>query len=99
MEQAEKLTKRAKKNGQETGGDLVGGAVPLSAQLAMDGVKTDRDFAACMSAIMGDVARGTLSTERANAMVNAGGKLLKVVEMRLRYGTKEGAEKRLSLVG
>ena len=52
-----------------------------------------------MNAIIGDLAEGSLSTEVGNAMVNAGGKLLKVVEMRLRYGTKEGESKVLTLRG
>ena len=65
--------------------------------IARKGVVTDRDFANLMNAIIGDLAEGSLSTEVGNAMVNAGGKLLKVVEMRLRYGTKEGENKVLTL--
>jgi len=67
--------------------------------IARKGVQTDRDFANLMNAIIGDLAEGSLSTEVGNAMVNAGGKLLKVVEMRLRYGTKEGESKVLNLLG
>lgn len=40
-----------------------------------------------MSALMSDVIEGTISPNVANATVNAGGKLLKVVEMQYRYGT------------
>jgi hypothetical protein len=40
-----------------------------------------------MSALMSDVIDGTISPNIANATVNAGGKLLKVVEMQYRYGS------------
>lgn len=40
-----------------------------------------------MSALMSDVIDGSISPNVANAAVNAGGKLLKVVEMQYRYGT------------
>lgn len=68
-----------------------------SKAIALKGVTTDRDFANLMNAIISDLAQGSLSTEVGNAMVNAGGKLLKVVEMRLRYGTKDGESKVLTL--
>lgn len=41
-----------------------------------------------MSALMSDVIEGRVSAETANAACNAGGKMLKVVEMQYRYGTK-----------
>lgn len=40
-----------------------------------------------MSALMSDVIDGSIAPSIANATVNAGGKLLKVVEMQYRYGT------------
>jgi hypothetical protein len=40
-----------------------------------------------MSALMSDVIDGSINPNVANATVNAGGKLLKVVEMQYRYGT------------
>jgi hypothetical protein len=39
-----------------------------------------------MSALMSDVIEGAITPIVANATVNAGGKLLKVVEMQYRYG-------------
>ena len=45
-----------------------------------------------MSSLMSDLVDGSISPMVANATVNAGGKLLKVVEMQYRYGT--AAEKR-----
>jgi hypothetical protein len=50
-------------------------------------VKTGEDFANLMSALMSDVLDGSITPMVANATVNAGGKLLKVVEMQYRYGT------------
>lgn len=40
-----------------------------------------------MSALIGDVLSGAVTPVVCNAAVNAGGKLLKVVEMQHRYGT------------
>jgi len=44
-----------------------------------------------MSALMSDVIEGTISPNVANAAVNAGGKLLKVVEMQYRYASTSNA--------
>lgn len=45
-----------------------------------------------MSALMSDVIEGNITPVVSNAAVNAGGKLLKVVEMQLRHGTSEGSD-------
>jgi hypothetical protein len=53
-----------------------------------------------MSDLIGDVLQGSISPVVCNAAVNAGGKLLKVVEMQHRYGrliNKDGQEKELVL--
>lgn len=39
-----------------------------------------------MSALMSDLIEGTITPQVGNATVNAGGKLLKVVELQLKYG-------------
>jgi len=39
-----------------------------------------------MSALMSDLIEGAVTPNVSNAVVNAGGKLLKVVELRLKYG-------------
>lgn len=44
---------------------------------------------------MSDLIEGTVTPSVGNATVNAGGKLLKVVEMRLKYGTQDGGEEKL----
>ncbi len=61
---------------------------PRSIAFAAKGVATGEDFALLMSALMSDVIEGRVSAETANAACNAGGKLLKVVEMQYRYGAK-----------
>jgi hypothetical protein len=64
---------------------------PHSAKLAAAGVNTASDFARLMSGLLTDVLSGEISPGICNAAVNAGGKLLKVVEMQHRYGkTKNG---------
>lgn len=72
-----------------------------SLSLAVKGITTDREFAALMSAIMSDVVEGAISPQVANAVVNAGGKLLKVVEMRLQHGKRDSVtgERTLELLG
>lgn len=61
---------------------------PRSFAIGAAGVQTGEDFAQFMSALMSDVIEGRISTDVANAACNAGGKLLKVVEMQYRYGAK-----------
>ena len=66
-----------------------GGKKARSTPLAEAGIQTGQDFAGLMSALMSDVIEGRVSAETANAACNAGGKLLKVVEMQYRYGSQE----------
>lgn len=66
------------------------GRKPRSSPIAAKGVKTGRDFADFMSALMSDLIEGRVSPMVGNAACNAGGKLLKVVEMEYRYATKNG---------
>jgi hypothetical protein len=62
-------------------------AVPRSLKLAEAGINTAQDFANVMATLMGDLVSNRIAPNVANAMCNAGGKLLKAVEMQLRYGT------------
>jgi hypothetical protein len=51
-----------------------------------------------MSALMGDLIAGRVTPNVGNATCNAGGKLLKVVEMQYKYGTAgPGQKKTLTL--
>jgi hypothetical protein len=59
-----------------------------SLPVAQAGVKTGAEFASLMSALMSDVIEGRLAPDIANATCNAGGKLLKVVEMQYKYGSQ-----------
>ena len=60
---------------------------PRSMAVAANGVKTGHDFANLMSALMSDLIEGRVTPSIGNATCNAGGKLLKVVEMQYKYGT------------
>lgn len=62
---------------------------PRSLSLAERGVRTGGDFASMMSALMSDIIAERISPSIANAACNAGGKLLKVVEMQYKYGGKD----------
>jgi hypothetical protein len=62
--------------------------IPRSLGIAKEGIRTGGDFAQMMSALMSDVIEGNVTPQVANATVNAGGKLLKVVELQLKYGSQ-----------
>ena len=72
---------------------------PRSLALAVKGVKTSHDFANLMSALMSDIIEGTVAPNVGNATCNAGGKLLRIVELQYKYGTtnKDGETKTLML--
>jgi hypothetical protein len=70
-----------------------------SAEIAEGGIQTGRQFAGFMSALMSDIISGKIPPAVGNAACNAGGKLLKVVEMQYRYGhpKKDGKPQELLL--
>lgn len=70
---------------------------PRSLALADRGIKTGADFANMMSALMSDIISERITPIVANATVNAGGKLLKVVEMQYKYGGKGDEARTLTL--
>jgi hypothetical protein len=61
---------------------------PRSLAHSEKGIKTANDFANLMSALMSDLLDGRVTPSIGNATCNAGGKLLKVVEMQYKYGTQ-----------
>lgn len=78
-------------NGVEktTAGEPVAGEEPqqpLSLAFSKRGVHTGKDFAGLMSALMSDLIEGRITPGVGNAVCNAGGKMLKVVELQMRYG-------------
>lgn len=64
--------------------------------IASGDVKSGSKFAELMSALMSDLVMGAMTPDVGNATCNAGGKLLKVVEMQHKYGPKGGD---LALIG
>lgn len=68
-----------------------------SAAIAEQGISTGQQFASLMSALMTDLVTGAVTPEIGNATCNAGGKLLKIVEMQHKYGKGSGGT--LKLVG
>lgn len=67
-------------------------------EIARSGVSTSEEFARLMSALMSDVILNRVTPSVANAAVNAGGKLLKIVELVHRHGTAGKRGKVLHLV-
>lgn len=67
---------------------------PKALAIAEAGIKTGKDFAGLMSALMSDIISGRITPTVANATCNASGKLLKIVEMQQKYGSHTpGVEK------
>ena len=73
---------------------------PRSLAISERGIRTGGDFATLMSALMSDIIGGRVSPQVGNAACNAGGKLLKIVEMQYQYGKQihPGGGRELSLV-
>lgn len=66
--------------------------VPLSSMVAERGIKTSRDFADFMGALMADVIAGRVDAKTANAACVAGGHMLKIAKMQIDYsGSTEEA--------
>lgn len=64
---------------------------PRSIAISQRGIKTGTDFANLMSALMSDLIEGRVTPQVGNAVCNAGGRLLKAVEMQQKYGRPSGA--------
>src|SRR5882672_5565040 len=60
---------------------------PKSLAIAEAGIKTSGDFRNFMSSVMSDVIAGRVTASITNAACNAGGKLLKMVDLEYKYGT------------
>lgn len=67
-----------------------------SSAIASQGVSTGQQFASLMSALMTDLVTGAITPEISNATCNAGGKLLKIVEMQHKYGKANGGSIKLA---
>jgi hypothetical protein len=59
--------------------------------IAQAGVTTSKEFATLMSNLMSDLIEGTITPGVGNAVCNAGGKLLKIVELQQKYGRSNDA--------
>lgn len=66
-------------------------AVPMSTEIARRGIKTDGDFAAVFTALIGDTLSGAINPNVCNAACNSAGKLLKMFELRHKYGATAGS--------
>ena len=74
------------------------GAGSGSLAIATNGIHSSKDFANLMCGLMTDVIAGSVTPVIANAVCNAGGKLLKVVELEHKYGIPQSnGSKQLAL--
>lgn len=65
--------------------------IPLSAEIARRGIHNDDDFAAVFTALIGDTLSGVVNPNVTNAACNSAGKVLKMVELRQKYGATAGS--------
>jgi hypothetical protein len=79
-----KTSKTSTASGKE--GFLSRSEAPRCLAIAKKGITTGNHFAGMMSALMADLIEGRITPGVGNATCNAGGKLLKVVEMQAKYG-------------
>lgn len=70
---------------------------PQSLEIASRGINTSKDFANLMCSLMADVLAGKVTPVVANAVCNAGGKTLKLIELEYKYGQQGGASRILQL--
>lgn len=68
---------------------------PRSLEIAAKGIRTGHDFANLMSALMSDLIEGRVTPSVGNSTCNAGGKLLKVVEMSYKYGVDGPGQRKI----
>ena len=59
--------------------------IPATLPIAQAGIKSSSDFTNLMSAMITDVLEGTVKAQTCNAVCNAAGKMLKMVEMSFKY--------------
>ena len=83
----------------QDGKALVKIPTPLSVEIASRGIRNDQNAGDFLSALIGDVMTEAVAPRLANTSINAMGKLLKVVEMREKFGRPEGVDKGLILSG
>lgn len=91
------MARSSKRAGQRAA--VVTAATARSRKVAQRGVNTSQEFKLAMSSLMSDLIEGKVAPQVGNAVCNAGGKLLKVVEMEFKYGRggDKGLPSRLAL--
>jgi hypothetical protein len=89
VKESKSTSSRIKKNAKKS----------RTAPIAERGITDSRQFAELMSALMSDLISGAITPDIGNATCNAGGKLLKVMELQHKYGsTQSDGTKVLNLV-
>lgn len=66
--------------------------IPRSVQIASSGIRNDRHAGEYLSALLGDMMADKVSVRVGNACNNTMGKLLKLVELRQKYGSPENSK-------
>jgi hypothetical protein len=93
------MSRKSKKSDESTSPSSLSKKPPKSLVIAKKGIRSSWDFAEMMSTIMSDLIEESITPNVSNAVVNAGSKLLKVVELQVKYGASVGRQRKiLSLV-
>ena len=66
--------------------------ISTSATLAAKGVSTTLDVANLMRALISDIATDSIAPQKANAICNAAGKMLKTAEVEFKWKTSDGGK-------
>ncbi len=71
--------------------------VARSLEIVKKGVKSSQDMIDVMAALMCDSIEGNITPGTCNAACNAAGKLMKMLELQIRYGTPKAGTNRKEL--
>jgi len=63
----------------------------LTAISKLGGIKTSEDFKEVFCALIEDLLIGTVTPQIGNAMCNAGGRVIRVSELALKYGKRDNS--------
>jgi hypothetical protein len=83
------MVKKGKDNATKRPAADTNGKDSRALHLAKTPIRTGQQFADLMSGLMSDLIEGNIPPGVGNAVCNAGGKLLKVVEMQMKYGRQD----------
>ena len=68
--------------------------IPASLTVARKGIKSSSDFCEFYAAMISDVVSGQMTPQQANAACNGGDKIIKMLDLERKYGTRPDSPRR-----